>query len=150
MDYLEFSEMLQPYNAEAEEKEQQAIKELTSKLEDKFADRGLQFTLNFYGAMPMQAMGWLDGERFYFRFRRDTAMLKVGNVNPAVAREEHEHRKQRFPAYDGVMMTNEHPAAFPHIVSAQSSIVGVTGEPLAGFLEPDEIYKTFIRLIQAL
>jgi hypothetical protein len=49
-------------------------------LEKKFADRGLRFTSTFEGTDPVQAYGHLDGLRFYFRFRYDSASLVLGDV----------------------------------------------------------------------
>lgn len=58
--------------------ERAATAVMVEKLESKFADRGLKFTAPFYGAMPVQAFGHLDGLRFYFRFRHNHARLRLG------------------------------------------------------------------------
>lgn len=52
--------------------------QMTTKLEVKYADRGLRFTAAFYGACPVQAYGHLDGLRFYFRFRGNLGQLRLG------------------------------------------------------------------------
>lgn len=51
-------------------------------LEAKFADRQLKFTVPFCGSIPVQAWGYMDGVRFYFRFRRDFGALRLGIADP--------------------------------------------------------------------
>lgn len=65
-------------------------------LESQLASEGLRFTKPFHGAMPMQAYGWLRGERFYFRFRGDNASLLVGTVDPKKAKDDFNQRAGRF------------------------------------------------------
>lgn len=71
------------------------MKAVEESLEKEFAFKGLRFTKGFHGAMPVQAYGWILGQRFYFRFRHDTAVLNVGNVDPAKAQEDFERRVTR-------------------------------------------------------
>ena len=51
-------------------------------LESAFADRQLKFTVPFCGSIPVQAWGYMDGVRFYFRFRRDVGSLRLGIADP--------------------------------------------------------------------
>ena len=51
-------------------------------LETTFADRKLKFTVPFCGSIPVQAWGYMDGVRFYFRFRRDVGSLRLGLADP--------------------------------------------------------------------
>lgn len=55
--------------------EQQAV---VSALEEKYQDKGLKFLTRFQGSVPVQAFGYINGMRFYFRFRGNTARIKIG------------------------------------------------------------------------
>lgn len=82
---------------EAEETRQaEEMKAAEYTLEEKFASMGLRFTKGFHGAMPVQAYGWILGQRFYFRFRHDTAVLHVGHVDTIKAQEDFEKNVERL------------------------------------------------------
>lgn len=74
----------------AEEKEfakwmkahRKAVKAVATDLETQYSDRELKFTEPFCGSVPVQAWGYMDGYRFYFRFRGDTGSLRLGIANP--------------------------------------------------------------------
>lgn len=86
-----------PEELEAERlREAAAMREIEESLEVEFAKQGLRFTKGFHGAMPVQAYGWILGQRFYFRFRHDTAVLHVGDVDPAKAYEDFERKVNKF------------------------------------------------------
>lgn len=78
------------------ELEAERLAQVCLRLEDKFKLMGLEFTENFRGAMPVQAYGWILGQRFYFRFRRDRAVLTLGTVDPVKAQEEYERKVTQF------------------------------------------------------
>lgn len=59
-----------------------AVKAVTNDLEAQYADRELKFTESFRGSIPVQAWGYMDGYRFYFRFRGDIGSLSIGIANP--------------------------------------------------------------------
>lgn len=87
-----------PSDAELEAdaiREAAELRAVEETLEDDFAKQGLRFTKGFHGAMPVQAYGWILGQRFYFRYRHDTAVLHVGNVDPTKAQEEFEAKVNR-------------------------------------------------------
>lgn len=65
-------------------------------LEEKYSDRGLQFTSPFEGFAPIQAYGHLDGKRFYFRLRGGDASLRVGVYDKAIEVEQKKHRIESF------------------------------------------------------
>lgn len=52
---------------------------LISELEAKYADRRIRFDTGFVGSVPVQASGRIGRRYFYFRFRHDSASLKVGS-----------------------------------------------------------------------
>lgn len=86
-----------PEELEAERlREADAMRSVEETLEAEFAKQGLRFTKGFHGAMPVQAYGWILGQRFYFRFRHDTAVLHVGNVDPAKSYEDFERKVNKF------------------------------------------------------
>lgn len=60
----------------------EAVKTVVADLETTFADRQLKFTVPFGGSIPVQAWGYMDGYRFYFRFRRDVGSLRLGIASP--------------------------------------------------------------------
>jgi hypothetical protein len=60
----------------------EAVKAVVEDLEAKYSDRKLKFTVPFRGSVPVQAWGYMDGYRFYFRFRRDIGSLRLGITNP--------------------------------------------------------------------
>jgi len=73
---------------------------MIDRLEAKYADRGLKFTVPFSGGCPVQAFGHLDGLRFYFRFRSNWGQLKMGPYDREieelrVMRINEDHAKRR-------------------------------------------------------
>jgi hypothetical protein len=66
------------------------------KLEEEFADRGLKFTVNFSSMFPLIAHGHLDGERFYFRFRSNHGVIRVGPYNQDVEVLRMERETERY------------------------------------------------------
>lgn len=60
----------------------EATQAVVEDLETTFADRQLKFTVPFCGSIPVQAWGYMDGVRFYFRFRRDFGALRLGIADP--------------------------------------------------------------------
>lgn len=65
------------------------------KLEEEFADRGLK-VLSWGGACPTQGYGYLDGDRWYFRFRWGNATLDVG---PYVEEDEEADYQKALKRY---------------------------------------------------
>lgn len=152
------------------------VDEAVAELEAKFADRGLRFTEGFRGACPMQAYGWIDGERFYFRYRSDIATLRVGLIDPVQAQKNYEYertvkaqsmvdfvaghremdeaeRKELLEKYaaKAVLATNDDVQVFPTAVSAVAHLGGIQGNPYAGALnDKKEMLTTFIRLVNGL
>lgn len=68
--------------AEQVKAHREAVKVVVEDLENKYAARQLKFAVPFGGSIPVQAFGYMDGYRFYFRFRRDVASLRLGIANP--------------------------------------------------------------------
>lgn len=64
------------------EEHRKAVKAVTDDLETRYSDRDLKFTESFRGSVPVQAWGYMDGYRFYFRFRGDVGSLSVGIASP--------------------------------------------------------------------
>lgn len=151
MDIFELGELLDSYdNDQEDQKHLAAVSVVVAELEERFADRGLKFSHEFYGAMPVQAFGWVDGERFYFRFRRNTALLVRGMVDEETAQRIHDQHISRFPNSPHEIMTNDSVQALPHRVSAEAEINKVTDEPLLGFLQPQEMSVLFVKLMDIL
>lgn len=75
-------------------------------LEEKYAERGLIFTSSFEGLAPIQAYGYLDGMRFYFRLRGGEASLRVGEYDLAVELEKKRLYTQRIRS-GGVSLLGE-------------------------------------------
>lgn len=63
-------------------------------LEAKYESRGLEFTSGFEGAVPVQAYGYVDGMRFYFRFRGNVSSLSIGPFDA-----DYEKRYAHFSNY---------------------------------------------------
>lgn len=152
------------------------VEDSVKELEAKFADRGLRFTEDFRGACPMQAFGWIDGQRFYFRYRGDFAALRVGTVDPVLAQkhyeyerttkaksmadfvaghrevseEEHQELVEQF-ASKAVLETNDDVHALPTAITALASKGNIQGHPYAGELNTkEEIVDTFSTLVERL
>jgi len=77
--------------AEAWEADRIAQAIMITKLETKYADRGLKFTIPFAGCIPVQAYGHLDDLRFYFRFRGNFGQLRLGPYDLEI--EELTHKR---------------------------------------------------------
>lgn len=71
------------------------VKTAVETLEAKYAARQLKFTMPFSGSIPVQAFGYLDGYRFYFRFRHDFASLRLGLASPEYYDRVNANRKER-------------------------------------------------------
>lgn len=152
------------------------VDEAVAELEAKFAGRGLRFTEGFRGACPMQAYGWIDGQRFYFRYRNDIASLRVGTVDPVKAQKAYEYDRTvkaksmvdfvaanrelsdeqqqemlAVQAAKAVLETNDDIHAFPSAITAYAGFNDIQGNPYAGALNSkEEILTTFIRLVSEL
>lgn len=161
---------------EAERREAEAMSALAVELEGMFPELGLRFTRTFAGGIPVQAYGWILGERFYFRYRSDIASLTVGTVNQEKAEADFEHKVTRaleirdsMPAFykagmdereftrEGMIeslnlsvMTDLSVDAFPDDVSFRVSLGGFIGNPWAGVLSPEEAKEVFIQLVELL
>lgn len=177
--FLDFLASFDDYSEEtleAERREAEAMDALAVELEEMFPELGLRFTKTFAGGMPVQAYGWILGERFYFRYRSDIASLTVGTVNAEKAEADFEHKVTRaleirdnMPAFykDGMekqeftreglieslnlsVMTDFSVNAFPTDVSFHVNLGGFIGNPWAGVLSPDEAKEVFIQLVELL
>lgn len=73
----------------------EAVKAVVANLEAKYADRQLKFSVPFSGSIPVQAFGYIDGYRFYFRFRHDCASLRAGIASPEYYVRINTNRKER-------------------------------------------------------
>lgn len=144
-------------------------------LEERFADRGLVFTRDFSGAMPVQAFGVIDGMRFYFRFRHNTATLNVGELDPEKPQRDYERQvKQIQDAKDALeqklakgeadddfvlrinaarVPAKETPNGiddYPTLLSKRAVIADVTDSPHAGILSGNEAEDLFTELVAEL
>ena len=152
------------------------LDEASRELEARMSGWNLSFTQDFRGACPMQAFGWINGERFYFRYRNDVATLLVGTVDPEIARKNYEHdrtvkaqsmvdfvagnrelgeeeRKEMFERFanKAVMASNNDADAYPTKVTARASLGNIRGNAYAGALETkQEIMNTFAVLASRL
>lgn len=165
---LELGEELEPSSAEYEAERQREIEEfkaVEASLEEAFPELGLRFTKGFKGAMPVQAYGWILGERFYFRFRGDLASLTLGTVNAekAVAEVENrikfiagtdepsaERRQEIVDKFKLVVKSDLSVDAFPSDVSQRVVIGGYTGDIWNGSLTPVEAKDLFTKLVKKL
>lgn len=169
------------YDPVAEEQDfqqkKQQMQQAVFRLEQRFAARGLKFTQNFAGGLPVQAFGIIDNMRFYFRFRHDTAALRVGELDPdkplrdydrAVAARMVRTRKADELLRNGEITPEEHasdlkyfnrPARieypngkddYPTLIKKEARISNFLNEPYAGELSADEAEKVFIELVEAL
>ena len=68
---------------------------MITKLEAKYADRGLKFTVPFAGCIPVQAYGHLDGLRFYFRFRGNFGQLRLGPYDLEIEKLTHQRNTEQ-------------------------------------------------------
>jgi hypothetical protein len=138
-------------------------------IEERLSDRGLKFEDRGLGFVPVQAFGRIDGQRFYFRFRGDTASLTVGTFDEALELAEWLWRKENDVTY-GAQLTAEDANHLmfgmliaqsnrtletdlnfiPTRVTAWAVADDVTGEPYNGSLELDEFATLFERLVSEL
>lgn len=151
--------------AEYEAQRQREIDEMRAvevALEDTFSKLGLRFTKGFTGAMPVQAYGWILGQRFYFRFRSDIASLSLGTVNHEKAVAEVERRIRFYAGADEVSQERRDELvdkfkifvksdlsvdAFPTEVSQRVVVGGYTGDVWNGSLTAAEAQDVFTQLV---
>lgn len=160
-----------------DEDDSKEIKELdlaVSNLESKYSHRGLQFETGFLGSVPVQAYGHLDGMRFYFRFRHDSARLDLGVYNAEKEEADYQRdlenervRKEQATKdlADGKItemdymfwtMSNAYKVEesnkdyYPNPVLKSVSVHGYTGEPYAGTLNGKEAEDLFSQLADRL
>lgn len=145
-----------------------------SNLESKYSHRGLQFESGFLGSLPVQAYGHLDGMRFYFRFRHDSARLDLGVYdaekeeadyqrdlkNEQVRKEqadkdlaageitEMDHMFWTMSTASKVEEDDEN--YYPNPVLKSVSIHAYTGEPYAGWLDGKQAEDLFSQLADRL
>lgn len=157
------------YDEEEEAQQQAAIREyreeraaLITRLENKFLEDGLRFTVPFTGSIPNIALGEYKSMRFDFRFRGDYARLSVGNFNVQKAEDEYrkelsdwdtskswadEDEKQDFkprpPLTSGTHIR-------PNEVLFFSDKENVTGEPYSSDLTSEEAEELFTDLLKNL
>jgi hypothetical protein len=138
-------------------------------IEERLSDRGLKFEDRGLGFVPVQAFGRIDGQRFYFRFRGDTASLTVGTFDKALELAEWLWRKENDVTYEaqltaedanhlmfGMLIAQSNRPLetdlnlIPTRVTAWAGADDVTGEPHNGSLELDEFATLFERLMSEL
>lgn len=111
-------------------------------LEEKYADRGLKFTAGFGGSYPVQAWGIIDGYRFYFRFRHDSASIRIGFIaEDRLAREY--QRDMKFHAERIARLDKEE--AETGIVDDSVFAMLYRQEPVLGELNGIDDYPSSIR-----
>lgn len=173
-----YAEEYDPVEEErAFQQEKEEMKEAVLRLEKRFADRGLKFTENFRGGLPMQAFGIIDNMRFYFRFRHDVAALRVGNLDEDKPLRDYDRAVERRvkkifelekAVRDGEMTREEADSAlkwfareprieypngkddYPTLIKREARISNVLGEHYAGCLKANEAEKVFTALVEAL
>lgn len=156
-------------DVKAFEAEKLATQAMVDQLETKYADRGLKFTQQFAGAVPVQAYGHLDGMRFYFRFRGNHGSLKVGpfveelevlyaqRVNEDIAARKQAQLDagksedeiwEEFPSYPAAETDSNY---YPHVIAKTASVQGKNPEDVYnGFLTNEEAHDMFIALVDSL
>lgn len=176
LDFLASFEDYSEETLEAERREAEEMDAVAVELEEMFPQLGLRFTKTFAGGMPVQAYGWILGERFYFRYRSDIASLTVGTVNAEKAEAEFERKvtrsmefREKMPAFkpesvdsdeftrEGIIeslnltvQTDFSLTAFPDDVSFRVAVGGFAGNPWCGVLSPEDAKEVFIQLIELL
>jgi hypothetical protein len=138
---------------------------VVDRLEAKYAHLGLRFDTGFAGSVPVQANGRIGRRFFYFRFRGDTASLKIGS--PEHGRDASMRKDRRVKARRKLRRKDDsgffglHGAYFdlrrddgfsryPSVVVRYAVINDVTGEPYNGSLEQDEAEALFVQLMENL
>lgn len=138
---------------------------LIAGLEVKYQRIGLRFDSGFGGSSPVQANGRIGRRYFYFRFRHDHASLTVGHPDlrgmaGRDRRNRYKHRRavrrgryERWSFDYRIALMNLNTrrdsvlARHPSNEVAYASISGVTGDPYAGTLTPEEAAVLFERLM---
>jgi hypothetical protein len=155
-------------------KEENELALAVSNLESKYSHRGLQFEIGFIGSVPVQAYGHLDGMRFYFRFRHDSARLDLGlydaEKEEADYQRDLEHERSRKEKAEKDLAAGEisemdymfwtmstaskveesNKDYYPNPVLKSVSIHAYTGEPYAGWLDGKQAEDLFSRLADRL
>lgn len=154
------------------------MREVTSQLEKEYVERGLIFSTSFVGSIPVQAYGYLDGMRFYFRFRGNWASLRVGPYDQELEElyamrvnedkvSRMDKRKAELEAgeispeeYRMSVFLDDRPEMpqeeddedyMPHRIVKNAGCVGPDPEDdYAGTLTPDEAYDIFCQLLKEL
>lgn len=144
-------------------------------LEEKYASRGLKFTAGFGGSYPVQAWGIIDDYRFYFRFRHDSASIRIGFIaEDRLAREyqrdmkfhaERMARLDKEEAETGIvddsvfaMLYRQEPVLeelngiddYPSSIRKQAYWGNIYDDEYKGHLNPEECETIFTHLIENL
>lgn len=135
---------------------------LIAELEAKYADRKIRFDTGFVGSVPVQASGRIGSRYFYFRFRHDSASLKVGSPERKrdSGRDKTKRRKARRAlrrgAVDGIMgfiarrdlrRGDDVLDTFPSHVLRYAVNNDVTGDEYNGSLAAKEALDLFVQLM---
>lgn len=156
----------------------ESMREAVAQLEKDCAERGLIFSTSFVGALPVQAYGYLDGMRFYFRFRGNWANLRVGpaeqELDELYAVRVNEDKAARMAKHKAELEAGEISAEeyrmsiflddrpempqraddeeyMPHRIVKNAGCTGPDPEDdYAGTLTPDEAYTIFRKLVDEL
>lgn len=129
-------------------------------LEQHYQDRGLKFTVPFTNNIPNQAFGQIDGMLFYFRYRGDSASLRVGTIPMFRLEREHVQAVKRWkedptspfgwkkerPTKRELNGVNDMPVA----IKKESFLTDYTGEPLNSSLDREQMVDLFTKLVEAL
>ena len=161
------------------EAERAATAAVCARLEEKYQARGLKFTQPFYGAVPVQAYGLLDGLRFYFRFRHNWGNLRLGPYDEEIERltfqrlqetdvRYHAEQKARFEAGEiskeryedsldysfarGGMAMEQDPTFLPTRIVKAAGVAGSDDpeDDYNGFLSDEESFELFSQLVETL
>lgn len=156
--------------------ELEAKAQLVSKLEGKYASRGLKFTRGFAGSVPVQAYGIIDGFRFYFRYRGDHASIRIGFIKEDRMEREyardmmfHQERldkarakaeetgvsyesviKDMWLTFEPVKTVLDGITDYPSSIRKQAYIQDFYNESFKGTLDAEECEEVFTRLIENL
>jgi hypothetical protein len=121
---------------------------IIQELETTYAHRNLIFTETFEGFVPMQSYGWIDGMRFYFRFRSDKLSLIVGPLD-LEAEKRHAIRNGQT-LEEMILPTGYEYDYYPLTPTWASTIEAYTGSPFAGSLSPLNAQQGFTALVEKL
>lgn len=149
------------------DRDKKAAQDVIDRLEKKYADRGLKFTIPFEGGFPVQAWGHLDGLRFYFRFRHNYGSLELGEVdvdldtkyadrlykqNQALeAKRDAEDKLFFHRSWEHGMQRESDANYYPHIITRRSSLEGPDSEDIhKGLLTYEEKFEFFSTLADSL